>query len=345
MAKTRSVAIIANLVAGLISMAPAFADKTDVVVLLNGDSVTGEVKSLEFGELRYSTDSMGTVSIDWEDVVSLTSNQTLQIEISNGARYFGTLVAAGDHEFIAVVRSDGVAELKKSAVIRMTPIDVGNSFLSRLEGSISFGFNTGKASGVTQSNLNANVRYRTRAFLVGLSANSTITDQPDQDTARRASITTNYQRFRPNRWYTDWFVTAERNDELGISSRYILGGGLGRYFVQTNKNQFSVLAGLVATTESFVGDEEGTTNAEGKLSIRYLRRILAPSTDLLFKSDIFPLLEDLSTFRSETDLTYRREIIDDLFLDLSIYHSYASDPPEGAEKEDYGVTTSLGYSF
>ena len=44
----------------------AQAAKTDIVVLINGNDVTGEIKSLEFGELRYSTDSMGTVSIEWE---------------------------------------------------------------------------------------------------------------------------------------------------------------------------------------------------------------------------------------------------------------------------------------
>ena len=39
----------------VISM-PAYAEKTDVVVLINGNAVTGEIKSLDFGSLRYSTD-------------------------------------------------------------------------------------------------------------------------------------------------------------------------------------------------------------------------------------------------------------------------------------------------
>ena len=59
-------------------------EKTDVVVLINGDAVTAEIKSLAFSDLRYSTDSMGTVDIEWEDIVSLTSNQSLQIETATG---------------------------------------------------------------------------------------------------------------------------------------------------------------------------------------------------------------------------------------------------------------------
>jgi hypothetical protein len=38
--------------------------------------------------------------------------------------------------------------------------------------------------------------------------------------------------------------------------------------------------------------------------------------------------------------------VSDFYLDLSFYQSYDSDPPDvAAEKTDYGVITSLGYSF
>ena len=323
----------------------ALAARTDIVILINGNEVTGEVKSLEFGALSYGTDSMGTVTIDWEEIVSVTSNQHLQVEISNGLRYHGTLVLASDTDHIAVMRPGGIQELRKGDVIRMTPIETDDRFIDRLEGSVSFGFNTGKSSGVTQGNLNLDVRYRTRTYLIGLTSNSTVTETEGDEATRRANLSMNYQRFRANRWFTDWSGTYETNEELGIQNRVSLGGGMGRYFVQTNKNQFSLLAGLVATTETFTGDEERTTNAEGKLSVRYLRRLLSPSTDISFRADVFPLLADLSQYRSEMDLTLRREFIDDLFFDLSVFHSYQSDPPEGAEQDDYGIVTSIGYSF
>jgi hypothetical protein len=38
--------------------------------------------------------------------------------------------------------------------------------------------------------------------------------------------------------------------------------------------------------------------------------------------------------------------VSDLFFQLSFYGSYDSEPGAGAESNaDYGVTTSLGYSF
>ncbi len=52
----------------ILALAPAAvaigAPKTDVVVFLKGDKLTGEVKGLQRGKLNLSTDSAGTVSID-----------------------------------------------------------------------------------------------------------------------------------------------------------------------------------------------------------------------------------------------------------------------------------------
>ena len=70
-----------------------------------------------------------------------------------------------------------------------------------------------------------------------------------------------------------------------------------------------------------------------------------PESNITFTTEIFPLLEDLSTYRTETDLIFRREFIEDLYFDVTLSHSYNSVPPTGAEKTDYTITTSIGYSW
>ena len=321
------------------------AAKTDVVLLVNGDTITGEVKSLDFGTLRYSTDSMGTVNVDWEDVATIKSNQKLQVEITSGTRYFGNLVKAEKPHAIVVVTGDGPVEIDNADVTRMTPIETESRLVERLDGSISLGMSSQKGSGVSTLNLGSNVQYRTRTYLIGLDINSTITDQPSAEPSSRHNVSSNFQRFKGNRWFTEWLTSWERNDELGILSRVQIGAALGRYLVQTNRNQFSIKGGLVESRESFVGDTESDTKAEGLLELRWLHRRLVPEASASFVSTIYPTLNDFSSYRAETDLTFRREFIDDLFLDLSVYHSYLSEPPDGSANTDYGITTSLGYSF
>ena len=67
------------------------AQYTDVIILENGDRITGEVKGLMSGQLELKTEYMGTVYINWEDIYDLVSNEGLQIELQNGERLVGSL--------------------------------------------------------------------------------------------------------------------------------------------------------------------------------------------------------------------------------------------------------------
>jgi hypothetical protein len=345
MPKNYSGPILAILLQLALCAAPAMAEKTDVVVLINGNAVTGEVKSLEFGKLKYSTDSMGTVSIDWEDIVSVSSQQYHQVELPDGTRYYGQLIPTSEPHAVRIVTASDEYVFQTAEIVRITPIEANAGFIERLDGSFSFGIQTQKASEVTTSNLAADVSYRQRRYLLGLRLSSAITDQPNEPTTARQSTNLNYQRFRSNRWFTEWFTGWEKNDELGIQGRSSVGGALGRYLLQTNKNQLSLTAGVQGARSSYVGAEESTTQAEGRIELRYLHRSLSPETSFRITGTIYPLLDDLSRYRAESDMSLRRELLDDLFLELSVGYSYLSDPTEGAASSDYTATTSIGYSF
>ena len=321
------------------------AARTDTVLLVNGNVITGEIEEYEFGDLEYGTDSMGTVHIDWEDIVAITSNQDLQVEVIDGTRYFGHLQAAEERFHINVITAIGPIELTMSSIIRITPIVTSEQFYKRLEGNVSFGFNTQAGSEVTTLNASANVRYRTLTYLWGLDFSSSITDQPSESTEERHTIGLSYQRFRANRWFTDWFGSWEQNDQLGIQHRVSLGGGLGRYFVQTNQNHVSLMAGLQATREEFQGQDPGSTIGEGKIQFKWLHRNVRPDANVTFSVDVYPLLEDLSSFRGESSLVWTREFFSDLDLVLDLYYSYQSDPPTGGERSDHGIVTSIAYSW
>ncbi len=341
---------VAGIFAGLLfpllaSVNTAHAAKTDVVWLVNGDDVTGEIKQLEFGTLRYGTDSMGTVRIDWEDVVQVRSDQALQVELTDGSRYFGSLVPSDQRFHIELETASGGFVFPTSGVVRITPIETAERFVQRLEGSFSLGFQTQKSTEVTTSILNADVTHRSRRDQFGVRLSSSVTDQPSEPTVARQSVDFSYQRFRGSRWFTDWFTRWEKNDELGINGRIAIGAAIGRYLVQNNNNLLSLTVGTQAARSSFIGEDESTTEAEGRIEARYRYRSLAPEASIQLTSTAYPVLDDLSRYRVESDLALRRELIEDLFLELSIGHSYTSDPPTGASSSDHVVSTSLGYSF
>src|ERR1700683_1192082 len=80
----------------LIFVAPLFArEKTDVLVMKNGDHLTCEIKGLDQGVLYVSFDYiLGTSSVQWSKVAYLESKQLFIVKTTDGSVYSGTLSTA-----------------------------------------------------------------------------------------------------------------------------------------------------------------------------------------------------------------------------------------------------------
>ena len=82
---------------------PAWAaPKTDVVVLVNGNTFTCEIKLLQYGRLQASTDDLGTVNIEWDKVASVTAARIFRVETHAGVRLLGRLATSHPGEHRAV---------------------------------------------------------------------------------------------------------------------------------------------------------------------------------------------------------------------------------------------------
>ena len=162
------------------------APKTDVLVLRNGDRLTGEIKSLSQGQLSFKTDATGTIDVEWSYVASLQTKQFLEVELSSGARYLGQApagAAAGSLR-IATDEEDPGREVRLDDVVRIATIDRGN-LLERLDGYVTGGYDYTKASEVQQLSLSAGISSRTPVRRWSLEGSGTTTSESDEpDTTR-----------------------------------------------------------------------------------------------------------------------------------------------------------------
>ena len=71
---------------------PVSAKRQDLVIMKNGDRLTGEVKKLEHGvlfvDLQYVS---GSVGLDWLQVERVQSTGGFQVVLKNGERVAGTI--------------------------------------------------------------------------------------------------------------------------------------------------------------------------------------------------------------------------------------------------------------
>ena len=319
--------------------------KQDVIVFNNGDRLTGDLKSLERGRLRFKTDATGTINIEWDKVAYLSSDQNIQVETILGARYLGHLTRS-DEKFSVVVQSrKGPIKLNNTQVVHMTPIE--DEGVNRIDGEVTAGYNFTKANEVTQLNFGVELDYRTEVRIWSLDLDTVLTDSATNEASQRESLDLNYTRLRSNRWLMTGNVSLNRNDELGIDLRTSIGGGGGRILRQTDHSALILEGGLLGTRENIADSSEDADTIEAYAKMKWdWFRYDTPELDLSTSLEVIPNLSDQGRVRGELDISFKWEMIEDVFWELSLYDSYDSKPAiDGAEKNDYGIISSFGYDF
>ncbi len=325
---------------------PAFADKTDVVTLQNGDRLTGEVKTLERGLLTFKTDTMGTVQIEWDKVASLESRFLFDVELTSGQRHFGRLVHAPESGRLTIAQGDEAHSLELADTIRISQMDTAGALRDLVDGSVSFGFTYSDSTSISQLTLGADLSRRNAVRLWDFNLDVTESDAPGTDRQGAATLSGETRRFFDNRWFSSGLGMLQRNDQLGLDRRALVGGGGGRYLVQTSDREVAVLAGVAGSLEKFV-DGQTSESIELILGGGYdAFRFDTPELRLSASLVAFPSLTISGRFRTMASLELRYELVKDLFAQIALTHAYDSRPQSvGAAESDYTLTTSVGYSF
>jgi len=129
-------------------------DKTDVLVMKNGDRMTCEIKGLDAGILYVSFDYIdGTASVDWSKVARLESTQLFIVKTQDGSMYTGGLATPGSAADrpvrIQVVETpEEEVMVDSTQVVQM--VQTSENFWQRFSGEISLGVIYSKGNQSTQ---------------------------------------------------------------------------------------------------------------------------------------------------------------------------------------------------
>jgi len=220
-------------------------DKTDLVFLKNGDRITGEVKSLERGRLEISTDGMGTLRIEWDDVERLESQYQFEFEASGGEILTGTIVHS-EAENIRLQGRNRTVDLDPYSLVRISPVEARVS--ERFNGSVELGFDFTRANRRKRWVAEAGLSYRVPQYLARATVSSLVTDQDEGEPANRQVLDLDWIYNLGGRWYAGGLFQATHNDLLDLDVRTTLGGTLGRRILQTNEAILFVFAGAQCVT-------------------------------------------------------------------------------------------------
>ena len=344
MAVTTKKFLIALVVLASLCSVQAFAQrKTDVISMYNGDRVTGEIKKLWGGILEVSTDSMGTLRIEWPEIAKVQSEFFYELRLSDGERMYGSLADESRPGQVVLVDIFGRHEIEWLQVVEIRPIE--ESFAERLDIYLSTTFSYTKASDLAQVALNTVISYEDKGTRNTFSGRSDIVDT-NEERSQSSRYEVNRMLWRENRSgaYRAIFANYEDNDELDLDRRIGAGAGLGRYFIDTHRSRLLGTAGLQVINESFAGESDNQ-DVELFLNTNFAAwKFTTPELNVDLSFTLYPSLTDSGRVRSDGNLRIRWELVEDLFWDITAWVS-TDNQSESGNSTDYSITTGIGWEY
>jgi len=321
----------------------------DIVVLNNGDRMTGEIKSLDHGELKFKSPYMlDPVSLDWPKVARLESKDNYIIVLTNGqvltARIrLDTTATASEQSFVMNRGTDSIG-VKQTEVITIRLAD--QRFWSQLNGSIDYGFSYTSGNSQYQTQLTISTNYNGEGYVVGADMSSVFSGQSGGESTRRNTFNGKYWRLFTRRWFYGGMVEVLSSDQQSLDLRTALAGAVGRTMVQTSRTSLSVFGGIGVARERYSSDQPQprTTTAESLVGLDF-STFRFRSLDINSRFLVWPSLTEPGRVRMGLNSNFRVELVKDLFWNLNLYENFDSHPLVNAKRNDLGITTSFGWKF
>jgi putative salt-induced outer membrane protein len=322
----------------------------DTVVVDSGDRLNGEIRKLENGKLQLETSYAGLILIDWDSVTEITSDGAYQVETETGRRLRGSIQLRNGSIRIVDAEDDAATTASLVTEIVRYENDQLPGFWDTLDGSVGVGYSfSGGNSQQTQASLTGKGDYRRDHYALHGDVNSIFAKVEGAERQSRHALNTRYDRFLSPRVFAFALGALERNNRQRLDLRSRLGGGFGWNVVKERDRAFDLLGGFTLTNERFRAEEgellprkstgEGLVGFEWESSAVWGVRL---STRLT----AHPNLVQQGRYRVEYDSGARIPLVAGFTWNVRLFDRFDSRPPqENVQRNDYGMLSTLGFSF
>ena len=320
-------------------------EKTDVIVLKNGDHLTGRIISAQYGQLELSSRFSGPVSIEWRAIQSINSKYMFRVDQVGGQHFEGLISTNSDRDELIVHTITGDVAIPMEKVTQVLPYE--SNFWQRVYGSVSLGYSFAKISSVGQTSFEFNARYAGPNLEATLDASALATQNGSGTSTSQEEISSTVFFPRPSGNFWGYIGDLQRNRSLGVDGRAVLGTVIGHHLVETATARVAGYMGVVYDQEWPAGSSGGHSSLEGAFGgVWRVFQFDYPKVSLDSSLVVYPSITESPRYRVSANVSLSTKISARFAIKLSGYLSYDSKPPEAsATGTDYGVVTSLSYQF
>ena len=332
---------------------PLFArEKTDAIIMKNGDHISCEIKGLRSNTLYISVDYiLSTLSVDWTKVDHVQSKQLFLVRTQDGTVYTGALstpeTLGRRPSQIEVLESPGEkVTLEREQVVFVN--ETSSNFWQRLNGRIGTGFTYSKGNDSAQYNLNSDVNYPRERWSAEVSYSSNLTSNSGTSTSTRNEVAFSaLHLLRWNNWYYTGVTDFLQSSVQGIQLQSTFGGGIGRIIKNTGSTSLTLYGGFAWQRINYneATNPSLTQQVTSGLIGSRLKLFRFDRTTLILDATFLPAVSDPGRFHFNLNASYYVKLWGKLDWNFTLYGNWDNRPPPRFSSSDYGTTSGLSLSF
>jgi Protein of unknown function, DUF481 len=353
--KTTAAMNILALILGfsLLSAVPLLArENTDVIIMKNGDHLTGQIKGLSSDVLYFGLPYViQTLSVDWSQVAQLKSKQLFLVKTQDGSVYRGVLnsteTPVGRPLEIQVSETpENKVALDSSHIVE---VDVtSEKFFQRFTGGVNFGTIYSKGNQSVQYNISGLAAYPRERWEAQVGISSNLSAASGTSASTHNQLTLGAMHLLPwNNYFYAGFDGFLQSSEQGIAHQNYVGGGIGRYLKNTDRATITLLGGLAwqNTVYNPTIIPIATQNVATGVISTDVKLFKFNKTNLDLNAVLLPVLSQAGRVYFSTNASYYIKITGSLSWNLSFYGNWDTRPPGNLPGSDYGTTSGLSWTF
>jgi putative salt-induced outer membrane protein YdiY len=324
----------------LLATASVALAQNDTVTTATGETMTGEIMSVQKDVLTMSTPySDADFKIKWDQVVSIDSARQFLIETFDGRRLSGSLTTAAGSRVVQV----GADTIGLADVSVLQPFE--RSFWSRFSTTLDFGYSMTQANEAKQLTIGGNLLYRDAHVIDTVLGNVFRSSQSNAPETQRWNLGNDFRYLLGDRWYANTTQDFLNSDEQSLDLRTTIGVGGGRYLLRSASQYLAVGAGLAWTREDYTDAGIETKNStEAYLGSEFMTEKLKVA-DLVTRLNYYPSLTIDDRYRLNYTFDLDFNLPGDWYIRVSLFENYDSLPPAGLSKNDWGWSNAFGFKF
>lgn len=330
--------------AGLGLLQKGFSQSSDTLQLKNGQSLVGIFLGWHNNDISFSIHDAGLVTVNYKKISILQGNSSnYRIETATRKVFYGKLSCINPGEFVFVENGKAVSVSFKN-MHNITPYKKGGT----VAGYIGIGYNYAQSNDFGLFTVDGGFTNNSKRWIIEGSAMSTIVHTKSNGMERnRDYVSVKTHRIINPIWQFGTRYIHQRNKELGLAYRHLLGGGFE--FNAIKKPNF-----LMNLASGISGALEGTFDNQrySRFEIPFLLEVKVynlggSNLSLNHTQTLFISAGSNRRIRHDGDLRLNMKLVKKLSLTTYLYDNYDSSPLQktGTTNLDFGWNTGLKFSF